>query len=64
MKTTLEERKTARVHRLFGASNYVNRADKQDKFSGNSSVFKWKNCKISSSKGAKYYGHCKHYICS
>ena len=42
MKSTLEAEKTARVHRLFGASNYVNRADKAEKFSGNSSVFKWK----------------------
>ena len=58
MKSTLEAEKTARVHGLFGASNYVNRADKAEKFSGNSSVsVKWKNRKISSSKGAKYYGH-------
>ena len=64
MKSTLEAEKTARVHRLFGASNYVNRADKAEKFSGNSSVFKWKNRKISSSKRAKYYGHWKHYMCS
>ena len=57
VKSTLEAEKTARVHRLFGASNYVNRADKAKKFSGNSSIFKWKNRKISSSKRAKYYGH-------
>ena len=57
MKSTLEEEKTARVHRLFGASKYVNRADKAEKFWGNSSTFKWKNRKISSSKRAKYYGH-------
>ena len=37
MKSTLEAEKTARVHRLSGASNHVNRADKADKFSGNSS---------------------------
>ena len=35
--STLEAEKTARVYRLFGASNHVNRADKADKFSGNSS---------------------------
>ena len=57
LKSTLQAEKTARVHRLFGASNYVNCADKAEKFSGNSSVFKWKNRKISSSKRAKYYGH-------
>ena len=39
------------------ASNYVNRADKAEGFSGNSSVFKWKNRKISSSKSGKYYEH-------
>ena len=39
-ESTLEAEKTARVHRLFGASNYVNRADKAEKFSGNSSVSK------------------------
>ena len=52
MKSTLAVEKTARVLRLFGASNYVNRADKGEKFSGNLSVFKWKNRKISSSKRA------------
>ena len=26
-------------------------------FSGNSSIFKWQNRKISNSKRAKYYGH-------
>ena len=57
MKSTLEAEKTARVHRLFGVSNYVNRTDKAEKFSGNSSVFKWKKRKISSSKRANYYGH-------
>ena len=36
MKSTLEAAKTARVHRLFSARNYVNRADKAEKFSGNS----------------------------
>ena len=41
MKSTLAAEKTARVHWVFGASNYVNHAD-QDKFSGNSSIFKWK----------------------
>ena len=50
MKSTLAAEKTARVHRVFGASNYVNREDKAEKFSGNSSIFKWKNRKISSSK--------------
>ena len=57
MKSTLEEEETARVNRVFGASNYVNRADKAEKFSGNSRTFKWKNRKISSSKRAKYYGN-------
>ena len=57
MKSTLDAEKSARVHRLFGASNFANRADKAEKFSGNSSVFKWKNRKISSSNIAKYYGH-------
>ena len=57
MKSSFKAEKTARVHRLFDASNHVNRADNADKFSGNSSVFKWKNRQISSSKGAKYYGH-------
>ena len=32
MKSTLKAKKTARVHRLFGASNYVNRADKAGNF--------------------------------
>ena len=57
MKSTLAAEKTARVLRLFGVSNYVNRADKAEKFSGNSSVFKRKNRKISSPKRTKYYGH-------
>ena len=57
MKSTLEAEQTARVNRVFGASNYVNRADKAEKCSGNSRTFKWKNRKISSSKRAKYYGH-------
>ena len=57
MKSTLAAEKTVRVHRVFGASNYVNLADKADKFSGNSSICKWKNRKLSSSKKAKYYGH-------
>ena len=42
MKSTLAAEKTARVHWVFGASNYVNRADKYEKFSGNSSIFNWK----------------------
>ena len=42
MKNTLAAEKTAPVHRIFGASNYVNRADKDKKFTGNSSIFKWK----------------------
>ena len=46
MKSTLEEEKTARIHGLFGASNYVNRADKAEKYSGNSSVsVKWKTAR-------------------
>ena len=57
MKRTLAGEKTARVHQVFGASNYVSRADKAEKFLGNSSTFKWKNRKISNSKRAKYYGH-------
>ena len=57
MKSTLEAEKTARVHRLIGASNYENRAVKAEIFSGNPSVFKWKNRKISSSKRARSYGH-------
>ena len=54
MKSTLAAEKTARVHRMFGASTY---ADKAEKFSGNSSIFKLKNLEISSSERAKYYGH-------
>ena len=42
MKSTLAAEKTARVHWVFGVSNYVNRADKDKAFSGNSSILKWK----------------------
>ena len=38
-------------------SNNVNHTDKDEKFSGNSSIFKWKNRKISNSKRAKYYNY-------
>ena len=55
MKSTLAAEKTARVRWVFGVSNYVNRTDKEEKFSGNSSIFKRKNRKISNSKRAKYY---------
>ena len=76
MKSTLEAGKTASVHRLFGASNYVNRADKAEKFSGNSSVSKWKNRKITTTttttttiyparREKDLMGiELKHYMCS
>ena len=43
MKSTLAAEKTARIHYVFGASNYVNHTDKDKKFSENSSIFTWRN---------------------
>ena len=57
MKSTLAAEKTACVHEVFGVSNIVNHTDEDKEFSGNSSIFKLKNRKISDSKRAKYYGH-------
>jgi len=46
MKSTLVAEKTARVQRVFGASDYGSRVYKDEQFLGNSSIFKWKNRKI------------------